>query len=294
MRQKTKDCYKILGVDKKATSEEIKKAYREKALKYHPDRHSGNKEYENKIKEINEAYGILSDKSKRQAYDNPSLFKHSLWNNFGHPTADGIGINFGGFTVNFENGTINLGGMYIKKDIKIGLNISLKDAYCGCKKSINYQRKIYHDNNKKIYTTGKNESLTVEIPPKTKKHNMLKLEKMGNIDINGDEGDLYIIVDYPPEGNNYLVQNDWSIVCLLTIPMINILKEDILKHYILGGKDFVEIHLNSSKKNGSHYRIAGKGFNNADFIAKIFYEVPTNISQEDRKEIIKILEKYQS
>lgn len=64
-----KDYYQILGVDKKANLDEIKKAYRKLALKYHPDKTKGDKELEKRFKEINEAYQVLSDSAKRQQYD---------------------------------------------------------------------------------------------------------------------------------------------------------------------------------------------------------------------------------
>lgn len=80
-----KDYYETLGVDKKASIDEIKKAYRKLALKYHPDRNSSNKEAEKKFKEINEAYQVLSDSEKRARYDQ-------------YGSADGFGgFDTGGF-----------------------------------------------------------------------------------------------------------------------------------------------------------------------------------------------------
>ncbi|HEX7191223.1 MAG TPA: DnaJ domain-containing protein, partial [Thermoanaerobaculia bacterium] len=64
-----RDYYDILGVKKSASDDEIKKAYRSLAKKFHPDKNKGNKDAENKFKEISEAYAVLSDKEKRTQYD---------------------------------------------------------------------------------------------------------------------------------------------------------------------------------------------------------------------------------
>ncbi len=84
-----RDYYEVLGVIKSASPEEIKKAYRKSALKYHPDKNKGDKAAENKFKEAGEAYHVLSDKERRTSYDQ-----------FGHAAFDGAGSR-GGFS-NFD------------------------------------------------------------------------------------------------------------------------------------------------------------------------------------------------
>jgi molecular chaperone DnaJ len=79
-----KDYYSILGVDTAASKEDIKKAYRQLSMKYHPDRNPDNKESEDKFKEISEAYSVLSNEQKRKDYDNPDPFS-DLFGRFGNP-----------------------------------------------------------------------------------------------------------------------------------------------------------------------------------------------------------------
>ena len=87
-----KNYYEILGVDKKASADEIKSAYRKLAMKYHPDRNQGNEEAAEKFKEINEAHETLSDEQKRAAYDYE--LEHPGMGGFG---AGGFEGGFGGF-----------------------------------------------------------------------------------------------------------------------------------------------------------------------------------------------------
>ena len=86
-----KDYYKILGVDRNADANAIKKAYRKLAKKYHPDMNPGDKEAEAKFKEATEAYGVLSDPDKRRQYDQ---FGHAAFENGGGGAGAG---GFGGF-----------------------------------------------------------------------------------------------------------------------------------------------------------------------------------------------------
>src|SRR5690554_1213072 len=83
-----RDYYEVLGVDKSATTSDIKKAYRKLALKFHPDKNPDNAEAEEKFKEAAEAYEVLSDEQKRQQYDR-----------FGHAGVNGSGGGYGGMNM---------------------------------------------------------------------------------------------------------------------------------------------------------------------------------------------------
>ncbi|RAS19676.1 molecular chaperone DnaJ [Microvirgula sp. AG722] len=138
-----KDCYDVLGLNRDASEEEIKKSYRKLAMKYHPDRNPDSKEAEEKFKEAKEAYEILSDGQKRAAYDQ-----------YGHagvdPQAGGAGgAGFGGFGDAFADifGDIFGGGraggggggrsnVYRGSDLRYNLEITLEEAARGCEKQI--------------------------------------------------------------------------------------------------------------------------------------------------------------
>jgi len=140
-----KDYYEVLGIDKSASDDEIKKAFKKAALKYHPDRNQGNAEAEEKFKEINEAYQVLSDPEKKQRYDQ---FGTADFN--GAQGFDGFdfGGGFGGFGDIFSDifgggfsSSSNKNAPRKGADLEFNLNLTFEEAVFGCEKEIKVTRR---------------------------------------------------------------------------------------------------------------------------------------------------------
>ena len=141
-----RDFYDVLGVNKNASPEELKSAYRKLAVKYHPDKNPGDKASEDKFKEASEAYGILSDQEKKQNYDN---FGHAAFEGGGGRQSGGFG-GFGGadFSDIFEDFFGDFGGSGRSRgrrntsnrgsDLRYDLSITLEEAYEGKKQDIKF------------------------------------------------------------------------------------------------------------------------------------------------------------
>jgi len=136
-----RDCYDVLGVPRSASKDDIKKAYRKLALKYHPDKNKGDKDSEEKFKEASEAYHILSDDKRKANYDQ-----------FGHAAFEGGaggGQGFGGFDTSsfsdiFEDFFSDFGGGSTRRssnrgnDLRYDVSIDLEEAYKGIQKNVKY------------------------------------------------------------------------------------------------------------------------------------------------------------
>ena len=144
-----RDYYEILGVNKSASNDEIKKSYRKLALKYHPDRNKGDKVSESKFKEASEAYHVLSDKNRRNNYDQFGHaafegssgggfsnfdFSNAFSDIFGSDIFEDLFEGFGGSGGRRRRRSTNFRG----SDLRFDLSISLEDAYYGKKHEINY------------------------------------------------------------------------------------------------------------------------------------------------------------
>lgn len=151
-----RDYYEVLGVDRNASAEEIKKAYRKLAIKYHPDKNPGNKEAEEKFKEAAEAYSVLSDADKKAKYDQ-----------FGHAGVDGAGPDFSGGFGNLNDilndlfggafgggfgGFSGFGGgfgggqrrerVYRGRDIRVRVKLTLEEIAHGVEKEISIEKNV--------------------------------------------------------------------------------------------------------------------------------------------------------
>jgi len=181
------DYYKILGVSKSASTEEIKRAYRKLALKYHPDR-GGGKEAEERFKEVNEAYQVLSDKEKRSQYDQFGRTFDQRSGTGGFAGGRGFeGFDFSDFQTGFSGGFGGFGGLgdifeeffgQAMSQVQAEVAISPAQAVLGDKLNLNVD--------------GKN--IEFNIPPGTQNGTTFRFSGKGRATRNGRTGDLLLTV----------------------------------------------------------------------------------------------------
>ncbi len=259
-----KDYYEILGVSRNATQEEIKKAYRKLARKYHPDVNPGDKQAEEKFKEIQEAYEVLGDPEKRKKYDQ-----------FG--TADFEGFDFGDFagrggtyykTYNFDVGDFSsifedlFGGGFKKKkgsgyhSTGFDFNIPQKGADIEAELEIDFIDSVV-GGEKLIYVKGS--PIKVKIPEGIKEGQKIRLAGKGEPGINGGpNGDLYIKIKvrkdpkYSRDGDNLYLK--------VPISITEAYFGGVIEVNTIKGK--IKLKLPPKTNTGKKFRIRGKGIKN--------------------------------
>lgn len=223
--------YKKLGLEKNASKEEIKKAYRALSMKHHPDKNNNSEESNKKFQEINEAYEILYDDQKRKNYDNMSNFKHFPNNSnttqdiFNHIFNMTGGLNgFNGIRVNINGQEMNLGDhnvlfrrSSISKPTPIirNIEVNLSEILEPQNIPIEIERWISENGSK----THEKETFYIQIPQGVDDNEILLLQDKGNIIIQGEnniKGDIKIFfkinndTNYKRQGLNLILEHEIS------------------------------------------------------------------------------------
>jgi curved DNA-binding protein len=308
------DYYKLLGLDKKAATEDIKKAYRKLALKWHPDKNPNNKAAEERFKKISEAYAVLSDPKKREEYDTfgsadqfrqrytqEDIFRgfdlNDILRSFGFGDAGGQGSRTfrtnrgGGFTFTqggsfsdiFEGERQRFSHVPQKgQDFEYNLSITLEDSVFGAEKKLALQKDDHVD------------EINFKIPPGINSGKKLRLAGKGGTGIDGGlPGDLYINITILPhpifarDGNDIYIDKiiNFSQAVLGTSIDVPTIEGTVKRIKILPGT-----------QNNTKIRMKGfgvprlKGLGKGDQFVKIIVEIPKKLSERQMELVRKLAE----
>jgi len=307
-----RDYYEILGVDKKSSKEEISKAYKKLAKKYHPDLNPNDPKAEDKFREVTEAYEVLKDEEKRKLYDSfGSDWQHGQ--NFqpppGHENVHfgfrddqrGAGYDFSDFFENIFGGGFERtsqgfrgssggfrrdsfsGAGFSRKgqDAEAVLELTLEEAYKGGSKSITLQEQVVGPDGR---PTMQNKTLSVNIPPGIKDGNKIRLSGQGSPGLgSGQSGDLYLKVKILPHAKFKLDGNN-IVYDLALAPWESALGSSVRVPTLEGE---IEMKIPPGASSGRKMRIRGKGMGRGaakgDQLVRIMIKVPDKPSSEEQK-----------
>lgn len=286
-----RDYYEILGVSKNASDDEIKKAYRKLAVKYHPDKNPGDKEAEAKFKEINEAHDVLSDKQKRARYDQ---FGHAgvggasgnPFSGGGNPFAGGA-FNYNGQTFNFDFGG---GGAF---DDILGNLFGFGAGARRARRGADYQTSVTLTFEEAIFGTSKKVSdssggeINVKIPAGIDDGMSIRLRGKGGPAPEGgtEPGDLYVRVKVKP--HKTLTREGAIILSEKTISMVDAALGCEVEIETVDGP--VTMKVPAGTQSGTPFKLSGHGVpfrNDGDrgpHIVTIVVETPKNLSRRQKE-----------
>lgn len=294
----SEDYYNILGVAKSASAEEIKKAYRKLAMKYHPDHTKGDKAAEEKFKKISEAYAVLSDKEKRKEYDTfgsegfrqrfsqEDIFRgfdfNDIFKEFGFGgRGGGMRFSFGSHSP-FGGGAGQQQAQIKGSDLLYELPLTLQDVATGTSKLVNFQHQ------------GRTEKITVKIPKGMIQGKKLRLAGKGNPSpYGGPPGDLYIqakIVDDPVfTAEDHDIYLNWEIKLSEALLGTSIAVPTLENRKL-------SLKIPPGTKHGTKMRMPGhglpamKGKTKGDLYVKIQVKMPKKLTGEQKTLVKKLAE----
>ena len=289
-----RDYYEVLGVSKNASDDEIKKASRKLAIKYHPDKNPGDKEAEAKFKEINEAHDVLSDKQKRARYDQ---FGHAgVGGAGGGNPFGGAGNPFGGFngqTFNFEFGN---GGVF---DDIIGNLFGFGAGARRPRRGADYQVAVTLTFEEAIFGTTKTvdnngTAMKVKIPAGIDDGMSIRLRGKGGPAPEGgtEPGDLYVRVRVKPHKS--LMREGAIILSEQKIDMVDAALGCEVEVTTVDGP--VTMKVPAGTQSGTPFKLSGHGVpfrsdgDRGPHIVTILVETPKNLSKKQKE----LLEEFKS
>jgi molecular chaperone DnaJ len=287
-----RDYYEVLGVEKSASKDDIKKAFRKKAVEHHPDKGGD----EAAFKEVNEAYEVLSDDSKRQAYDqfghaagagNAGFGDQGMGGNpfgagFGGAQGfDGVQFDFGGQGFGGLNDIFEVffnGGRGRARDIEVVVSIDFAEAIAGTTKELSL-RVADHKSGER-----KQEAVKVKIPAGIDDGQAVKLAGKGEIGQDGSRGDLYVRVQVRPDRRFH--REGANIISEIEIDMVTAALGGEIEVETITGP--VTIKVPEGTQNGKILKVSGKGMplvgsdRHGDHIVAINVSTPTKLSSKQK------------
>lgn len=296
------DYYKILGVDKTADSAAIKKAYRKMAMKYHPDKNPGDKGAEDKFKQANEAYAVLSDPEKRQQYDTYGSTDFSQrYSQEDIFRGSDLGSILREFGMNFGGGFSQAGGSGSPFESFFSQSSSCGSGSCGSQ-GFQQQAAKGQDMTMELWVTLEeiasgtertialahiNDRVSVKIPVGIKGGKKLRVSgKGGPSQMGGPAGDLFLKINVQP--HDLFKRDDSSLIYEQKISFTQAALGTKVAVPTLDGKE-LSVKIPAGIQGGSKLRLKGKGLPqsakgpNGDLMVKIDIDIPKELSDEQQE-----------